>query len=84
MCSLKLCPSPKFSTLKSFDEWFNTPFANSRTGDKVDLNDEEALYIILPFLLRRLEKDIESGSCLIRSRKSSRSNASERTAEPAL
>ena len=53
--------------MKSFDEWFNTPFANSGTGDKIDLNEEEALLIIRrlhkvlrPFLLRRLKKDVES------------------------
>jgi len=53
--------------VKSFDEWFNTPFANSGTGDKIDLNEEEALLIIRclhkvlrPFLLRRLKKDVES------------------------
>ncbi|KAF9808693.1 hypothetical protein IEO21_07780 [Rhodonia placenta] len=51
----------------SFDEWFNTPFANSGTGDKIELNEEEALLIIRrlhkvlrPFLLRRLKKDVES------------------------
>ena len=63
---------PKISTLKSFDEWFNTPvtpFANSDTGGKIDLNDEESLLIIRrlhkvlrPFLQRQLElkKDVES------------------------
>lgn len=56
-----------FNSVKSFDEWFNTPFANSGTGDKIDLNEEEALLIIRrlhkvlrPFLLRRLKKDVES------------------------
>ncbi|KIY64503.1 SNF2-family ATP dependent chromatin remodeling factor snf21 [Cylindrobasidium torrendii FP15055 ss-10] len=54
-----------FNSVKSFDEWFNTPFAN--TGDKIELNEEEALLIIRrlhkvlrPFLLRRLKKDVES------------------------
>lgn len=32
------------NSVKSFDEWFNTPFANSGTGDKIDLNEEEASY----------------------------------------
>ncbi|KAJ3709458.1 SNF2 family N-terminal domain-containing protein [Lentinula raphanica] len=48
-----------FNSVKSFDEWFNTPFAT--------LNEEEALLIIRrlhkvlrPFLLRRLKKDVES------------------------
>ncbi|KAF8168355.1 SNF2-family ATP dependent chromatin remodeling factor snf21 [Crassisporium funariophilum] len=56
-----------FNSVKTFDEWFNTPFANSGTGDKIELNEEEALLIIRrlhkvlrPFLLRRLKKDVES------------------------
>ncbi|EGN94088.1 hypothetical protein SERLA73DRAFT_126110 [Serpula lacrymans var. lacrymans S7.3] len=56
-----------FNSVKSFEEWFNTPFANSGTGDKIELNEEEALLIIRrlhkvlrPFLLRRLKKDVES------------------------
>jgi len=56
-----------FNSVKSFDEWFNTPFANAGTGDKIELNEEEALLIIRrlhkvlrPFLLRRLKKDVES------------------------
>ncbi|THH13199.1 hypothetical protein EW146_g6993 [Bondarzewia mesenterica] len=56
-----------FNSVKSFDEWFNTPFANSGTGDKIELNEEEALLIIRrlhkvlrPFLLRRLKSDVES------------------------
>ncbi|KAF7310438.1 hypothetical protein HMN09_00585900 [Mycena chlorophos] len=56
-----------FNSVKSFDEWFNTPFANSGTGDKIELNEEEAMLIIRrlhkvlrPFLLRRLKKDVES------------------------
>ncbi|KAJ7857377.1 hypothetical protein B0H13DRAFT_2574732 [Mycena leptocephala] len=40
-----------FNSVKSFDEWFNTPFANSGTGDKIELDEEEALLII-----RRLHK----------------------------
>ncbi|KAG9077612.1 ATP-dependent DNA helicase Snf22, partial [Ceratobasidium sp. 370] len=56
-----------FNSVKSFDEWFNTPFANSGTADKIELNEEEAVLIIRrlhkvlhPFLLRRLKKDVES------------------------
>ncbi|KAJ7657873.1 SNF2-family ATP dependent chromatin remodeling factor snf21 [Mycena polygramma] len=56
-----------FNSVKSFDEWFNTPFANSGTGDKIELDEEEALLIIRrlhkvlrPFLLRRLKKDVAS------------------------
>lgn len=57
-----------FNSVKSFDEWFNTPFANTGTGDSsMQLNEEEALLIIKrlhkvlrPFLLRRLKKDVES------------------------
>ncbi|KAG1874123.1 hypothetical protein C8R48DRAFT_669734 [Suillus tomentosus] len=58
---------PKTSSLKSFDEWFNTPFANSGTRNKIELNEEVALPIIRqlrkvlrPLLLRRLKKDVES------------------------
>ena len=56
-----------FNSVKSFDEWFNTPFANSGSSDKIELNEEETLLIIRrlhkvlrPFLLRRLKKDVES------------------------
>ena len=54
-----------FNSSRSFDEWFNAPFAN--TGEKLELNEEELLLIIRrlhkvlrPFLLRRLKKDVES------------------------
>ena len=56
-----------FNSVKSFYEWFNTPFANSGSSDKIELNEEEALLIIRrlhkvlrPFLLRRLKKDVEN------------------------
>ncbi|CAJ0626337.1 9863_t:CDS:10 [Entrophospora sp. SA101] len=56
-----------FDSLESFDEWFNTPFANTGGQDKIALNEEETLLIIRrlhkvlrPFLLRRLKKDVES------------------------
>ena len=56
-----------FNSVKSFDEWFNTPFANSGSSNKIELNEEEALLIIRPlhkvlhpFLLRRLKKGVES------------------------
>ncbi|KAG9094136.1 hypothetical protein FS749_013062 [Ceratobasidium sp. UAMH 11750] len=56
-----------FNSVKSFDEWSNTPFANSGAADKIELNEEEALLIIRrlhkvlrPFLLRQLKKDVES------------------------
>ncbi|ODN97101.1 hypothetical protein I350_08081 [Cryptococcus amylolentus CBS 6273] len=55
-----------FNSVKSFDEWFNTPFANTG-GEKMEMNEEEALLVIKrlhkvlrPFLLRRLKKDVES------------------------
>ena len=55
-----------FKSVKSFDEWFNTPFANTGGQDKVDLTEEEQLLVIRrlhkvlrPFLLRRLKKDVE-------------------------
>ncbi|CAO1614629.1 unnamed protein product [Sympodiomycopsis kandeliae] len=57
-----------FNSVKSFDEWFNSPFAQAGAGDNsMQLNEEEALLIIKrlhkvlrPFLLRRLKKDVES------------------------
>ncbi|GAA6010615.1 hypothetical protein JCM10207_007766 [Rhodosporidiobolus poonsookiae] len=56
-----------FGSVKSFDEWFNAPFANTGGQDKIELNEEESLLIIRrlhkvlrPFLLRRLKKDVES------------------------
>ena len=55
------------NAVKSFDECLNTPFANSGSSDKIELNEEEALLIIRrlhkvlrPFVLRRLKKDVES------------------------
>lgn len=54
-----------FNSSKTFEEWFNAPFAN--TGERVELNEEETLLIIRrlhkvlrPFLLRRMKKDVES------------------------
>lgn len=55
-----------FKSVKSFDEWFNTPFANTGGTDKMELTEEEQLLVIRrlhkvlrPFLLRRLKKDVE-------------------------
>lgn len=56
-----------FNSVKSFDDWFNTPFAATGAGsEKIDLNEEESLLIIgrlhkvlRPFLLRRLKVDVE-------------------------
>lgn len=55
-----------FNSVKSFDEWFNTPFSNTGGQDKMDLSEEETLLVIRrlhkvlrPFLLRRLKKDVE-------------------------
>ncbi|QPG73016.1 hypothetical protein FOA43_000320 [Brettanomyces nanus] len=55
-----------FNSVKSFDEWFNTPFANTGNQEKLELSEEESLLIIRrlhkvlrPFLLRRLKKDVE-------------------------
>lgn len=55
-----------FKSVKSFDEWFNTPFANTGGQDKMELTEEEQLLLIRrlhkvlrPFLLRRLKKDVE-------------------------
>ncbi|KAJ1661086.1 ATP-dependent DNA helicase Snf21 [Dispira simplex] len=56
-----------FDSVTSFDEWFNTPFANSGGQDRIALTEEEALLVIRrlhkvlrPFLLRRLKQDVES------------------------
>ncbi|CAO3590157.1 unnamed protein product [Absidia cylindrospora] len=56
-----------FKSVKSFEEWFNTPFSNQGVQDRVGLNEEEQLLIIKrlhkvlrPFLLRRLKRDVES------------------------
>ena len=55
-----------FKSVTSFDEWFNTPFANTGGQDKMELTEEEQLLVIRrlhkvlrPFLLRRLKKDVE-------------------------
>lgn len=55
-----------FNSVKSFDEWFNTPFANTGSQEKIELTEEESLLVIRrlhkvlrPFLLRRLKKDVE-------------------------
>lgn len=55
-----------FNSVKSFDEWFNTPFSSTGTQEKIELTEEESLLIIRrlhkvlrPFLLRRLKKDVE-------------------------
>ena len=55
-----------FNSVRSFDEWFNQPFARESGQEKIDLNEEEQLLIIRrlhkvlrPFLLRRLKKDVE-------------------------
>ncbi|KAL7317190.1 ATP-dependent DNA helicase Snf21 [Mucor circinelloides] len=56
-----------FKSVKSFEEWFNTPFNTQGVNDKIGLNEEEQLLIIKrlhkvlrPFLLRRLKRDVES------------------------
>ena len=55
-----------FKSAKTFDEWFNTPFANTGGQDKIELTEEEQILVIRrlhkvlrPFLLRRLKKDVE-------------------------
>lgn len=55
-----------FKSVTSFDEWFNTPFANTGGQDKMELSEEEQLLVIRrlhtvlrPFMLRRLKKDVE-------------------------
>jgi ATP-dependent helicase STH1/SNF2 len=55
-----------FKSSTTFDEWFNTPFANTGGQDKMELTEEEQILVIRrlhkvlrPFLLRRLKKDVE-------------------------
>lgn len=55
-----------FNSVKSFDEWFNTPFSSAGGQEKIELSEEEMLLVIRrlhkvlrPFLLRRLKKDVE-------------------------
>lgn len=55
-----------FKSVKSFDEWFNTPFANTG-GQEMVVTEEQALLVIRrlhkvlrPFLLRRLKRDVEA------------------------
>ncbi|KAH7328441.1 SNF2 family N-terminal domain-containing protein [Stachybotrys elegans] len=55
-----------FKSAKTFDDWFNTPFANTGGQDKMELTEEEQILVIRrlhkvlrPFLLRRLKKDVE-------------------------
>ena len=55
-----------FNSVKSFDEWFNTPFENTGHQERLELSEEESLLVIRrlhkvlrPFLLRRLKKDVE-------------------------
>ncbi|KAJ3342843.1 hypothetical protein HDU93_000973 [Gonapodya sp. JEL0774] len=65
-----ICPKI-FDSVKTFDEWFNSPFKGQAVAgvnqDNVALNEEEQLLIIKrlhkvlrPFLLRRLKKDVEA------------------------
>ncbi|CAK7211793.1 transcriptional regulator [Sporothrix curviconia] len=55
-----------FKSATTFDDWFNTPFANTGGQDRMELNEEEQILVIRrlhkvlqPFLLRRLKKDVE-------------------------
>ena len=32
-----------FNSVKSFDDWFNTPFANTGAQEKIELTEEESL-----------------------------------------
>lgn len=55
-----------FNSSKTFDEWFNTPFANTGAQEKLEMTEEETLLVIRrlhkvlrPFLLRRLKKEVE-------------------------
>jgi ATP-dependent helicase STH1/SNF2 len=55
-----------FNSAKSFDEWFNAPFAGTGS-ETAEMTEEEKLLVVKglhkvlrPFLLRRLKKDVES------------------------
>ncbi|CAK7271643.1 transcriptional regulator [Sporothrix epigloea] len=55
-----------FKSATTFDDWFNTPFANTGSQDRMELTEEEQILVIRrlhkvlqPFLLRRLKKDVE-------------------------
>ncbi|KAJ3124934.1 hypothetical protein HK100_011058 [Physocladia obscura] len=55
-----------FNSVKSFDEWFSSPFGATGNAVQLELNEEERLLMIKglhkvlrPFLLRRLKKDVE-------------------------
>lgn len=54
-----------FNRVKSFKEWFNTPFANSGTGEKIDLDVEDALLIIrwLHKVLRAVFVEVVEEGC---------------------
>jgi SNF2 family DNA or RNA helicase len=41
-----------FDSAKSFDEWFNTPFANSGAGDKI----EERSFSLFDVCIRSVEE----------------------------
>ena len=52
-----------FNSVKSFDDWFNTPFANTGAQEKIELTEEESLLVIRrlhkvlrPFLFEKIEK----------------------------
>ncbi|KAJ3094960.1 hypothetical protein HDU97_007415 [Phlyctochytrium planicorne] len=58
-----------FNSIKTFDEWFSSPFSAGGTAGQaaLELNEEERLLMVKglhkalrPFLLRRLKKDVES------------------------
>ncbi|EFA85905.1 SNF2-related domain-containing protein [Heterostelium album PN500] len=59
-----------FNSLDTFEQWFNAPFANTKSAKAnslIKVNEEESLIIINRlhqvlryFLLRRLKKDVES------------------------
>jgi ATP-dependent helicase STH1/SNF2 len=55
-----------FNSVRTFDDWFNSPFSRETGQERIELNEEEQLLIIRrlhkvlrPFLLRRLKKDVE-------------------------
>src|SRR5699024_2605072 len=67
LCSLLDFALPNiYQSVQLYAQWFNTPFANTGSQDRMELSEEEQLLVIRrlhkvlrPFLLRRLKKDVE-------------------------
>eukprot|EP00300_Choanocystis_sp_HF-7_P003039 c12293_g1_i1.p1 GENE.c12293_g1_i1~~c12293_g1_i1.p1 ORF type:complete len:1104 (-),score=304.81 c12293_g1_i1:66-3377(-) len=56
-----------FDSIGNFQEWFNAPFQAEHGGEKMEMNEEESLFVInqlhqvlRPFVLRREKKEVEA------------------------